>query len=130
MPYIVDHFPYPATENWQKTLGSHFIWLSGEIKVYAPALASGPTTFEAVMTLHAEDRYNFNPDNIDIATGIADKENGRFEQIGWGHQFDHLSTLQRYLRWTGFSLGVGLCVRPNTTRVRQPTDNRRLRNRL
>jgi len=128
--YISDHFPYPATENWQKTIGSHFIWLSGEIKAYTPQRASGPTSFEAIMILHVEDRYNFNPDDEDIATGISDNENGRFEQIGWAHQFDHLSTLQRYLRWDGFSLGVGLSVRPHTTRIRQPNDHRRLRNRL
>ena len=130
MAYIEDHFPYPETENWQKTIGSHFIWLSGDVRVYAPVLSSGDTTFEAVMTLHAEDRYNFNPGAEDIATGISDNENGRFEQIGWAHQYNHLSTLQRYLKWEGFSLGVGLSVRPNTTRIRQPADNRRLRNRL
>jgi hypothetical protein len=130
MGYIKDHFPYPSTENWQKTIGSHFIWLSGEVKVYAPLLASGATTFEASMILHAEDRYNFNPGDHDAATDIPDSENGRFERIGWGHQFDHFSTLQRHLRWDGFSLGIGLSVRPNTVRVRQPTDNRRLRNRL
>ena len=130
MDYVEMHFPYPETENWQKTIGSHFIWLSGEIKVFAPVLSSGATTFEAVVTLHGEDRYNFNPGDEDIATGIGDNQNGRFEQIGWARQFDHFSTLQRYIKWDGFSLGVGLAVRPNTTRIRQPTDNRRLRNRL
>ena len=130
LPYIVDHFPYPSTENWQKTIGAHVIWLSGEVRVYAPALASGPTTFEGAMILHADDRYNFNPGDNDVATDIPDSENGRFEQIGWAHQFDHFSTLQRHLKWDGFSLGVTLAVRPNTVRIRQPSDNRRLRNRL
>ena len=130
LSYIEDHFPYPASENWQKTIGSHYIWLSGEVKVYAPVLSSGATSFEAAMTLHADDRYNFNPGDEDVVTGIPDSDNGRFERTGWAHQFDHFSTLQRYLKWEGFSLGVALSVRPNTVRVRQPSDNRRLRNRL
>jgi hypothetical protein len=27
--------PYPETANWQKALGAHFIWVSGDIVVSA-----------------------------------------------------------------------------------------------
>ncbi len=39
------------------------------------------------MTIHAEDRYNFNPGAADIATGAPDSANGRFEITGLGHEF-------------------------------------------
>lgn len=42
----------------------------------------------------------------DIATGIPDSDNGRFEITGLGHQYDNLSTLRRVLTWTGSRLGV------------------------
>ena len=38
-PDLGDLFPYPATENWQKAIGAHFIWLSGTSRSEA-ALAS------------------------------------------------------------------------------------------
>jgi hypothetical protein len=125
-PYLARFFPYPTTENWQKAIGAHTIWLSGEVKAWPGT----PTIFEAIMVLHAEDRYNFNPGDADIATGIEDSENGRFERTGLAHQYTSYASLQRYLKWTGFDLGVELSVRPNTTRIRQPANNRRLRNRV
>lgn len=125
-PYLARFFPYPATENWQKAIGAHVIWLSGEVKAWP----GSPTTFEAIFTLNAEDRYNFNPGAADIATGIEDSENGKFERTGLAHQYTNFSTLQRYLKWDGLDLGVALSSRPNTTRLRQPSNNRRARNRL
>jgi hypothetical protein len=125
-PYLSRFFPYPATENWQKAIGAHTIWLSGEVKAWP----GSTTVFEAVMILHAEDRYNFNPGDADIATGIEDSENGKFERTGLAHQYDNLATLQRYLKWTGLDLGVELSSRPHTTRLRQPANNRRVQNRL
>ena len=125
-PYLSAVFPYPATENWQKAIGAHKIWLAGEVKAWPGT----PTVFEAVMTLNAEDRYNFNPGMQDMATGIEDEDNGKFERTGLAHQFTSYSSLQRYLRWTGLDLGVELSSRPHTTRLRQPQNNRRLRNRI
>jgi hypothetical protein len=124
--YLSRFFPYPETENWQKAIGAHAIWLSGEVKAWP----GSPTVFEAIMILHAEDRYNFNPGDADLATGIQDSENGRFERTGLAHQYENHATLQRYLKWTGLDLGVELSSRPNTTRLRQPANNRRLRNTL
>jgi hypothetical protein len=129
-PYLASHFPYPATENWQKAIGSHVIWLSGEIAVSHDPRMSPPDYFRGHMTLHAEDRYNFNPGDHDIATKIPDDENGRFEMTGLAHQYDNVSTLARVLTWQGLEMGVGLAAAPNTVRLRQPSDNRNAGNRL
>jgi hypothetical protein len=79
---------------------------------------------------NAEDRYNFNPGAQDMATGIPDSDNGVFELTGLGKQFDSYASLRRILPWKGFYLGVGLSATPHTTRLRQPQDNRRVRNRV
>ena len=52
------------------------------------------------MTLHAEDRYNFNPENADIATGVLDAENGRFELCGLAKEFLREATLKRTIKFT------------------------------
>jgi len=126
-------FPYPDTENWQKAIGGHLIWLSGKVTVTGGKHT--PPNFKMVMTLHAEDRYNFNPFLIvygqqDIATGIPDSDNGRFEITGLGHQYDHFSTTVRVITWRGAAPGVTSSDNPNTDRKRQPDNNRRLRNRI
>ena len=121
-------FPYPLTENWQKAIGGHIIWLSSAVTVTMPA--TNIPKFKLIMTLHAEDRYNFNPGQADIATGIPDSDNGVFEMTGLAHQYDHFSTLVRVLIWDGTSLGVISSTGNMITRKRQPQDNRRLRNRI
>jgi len=124
-----DLYPYPATENWQKAIGAHYLWLSAQVA----AVPSGLQT-RMVMHLigHAEDRYNFNPDNADIATGIPDDDNGRFELAGLGHQYTNYSTINRVVRWTArlASVQEGVFSESSAGRQRRPTDNRRLRNRL
>jgi hypothetical protein len=92
-----EYFPYPATENWQKALGGHSVWLSAEVTV-TPG-AEGPR-FEMALTIHAEDRYNFNPDQQDLATGVPDSDNGRFEQVGLGHQYINTGEAKRSVEWT------------------------------
>lgn len=82
------------------------------------------------MLIHAEDRYNFNPGAADIATGIPDSANGRFEMTGLGCQYENYGTVQRILSWRGMELGVSLMAKPDTTSLRQPSDNRRVRNRM
>jgi hypothetical protein len=211
-------YPYPATENWQKAIGGHQIWLSGDVTVvggdtpdpadskagthsygsfsvtvaadgaikvrpgdwlskYSQALHNGDVTriseyarmsggklvaidnpdlilagetlyhlpthayhqaaagsheprFSLALTLHAEDRYNFNPNQHDIATGTPDADNGIFEMTGLAHQYDHFATLSRSVSWTGLQLGVGEAVNASHERQRQPDDNRRARNRV
>jgi hypothetical protein len=111
-------YPYPATENWQKAIGAHTIWIEAEVTVEvveirdpsaeAPAgtpedsdssSAGHPATymrnFEIDMTIHFEDMYNFNPGAADIVTGTPDAANGRFEITGLGHEYLNQGSYQR-----------------------------------
>lgn len=110
-------YPYPATENWQKAIGAHKIWLEMDVTVetvelvaHPPGVALGSPpictpggdsavtyqrTFTVDMTLHMEDMYNFNPGAADIVTGAPDADNGRFEETGLGNEYLNVATLQR-----------------------------------
>jgi len=94
-----DKFPYPATENWQKAIGGHQIWMSATVTVKPGEKPGDPAQFSMRETLHAEDRYNFNPGAADIATGTPDSENGRFERTGLAHQYMNYATLERDVSW-------------------------------
>ncbi len=126
-PDLGDLFPYPDTENWQKAIGSHVIWLSGSVTYSTTA---GQFSYVALMTLHAEDRYNFNPGAQDIKTGIPDAANGRFEVTGLAQQYMNYSTLTRTLRWVGATPDAPAVTRVAAKRDRKPDDNRRVRNRI
>jgi hypothetical protein len=126
-PDLGDLFPYPATENWQKAIGAHVIWLSGSVTLSGPPEQRG---YVVLMTLHAEDRYNFNPGAHDIQTGIPDSANGVFEVTGLAQQYMNYSTLTRMLRWTGVTTDSPAVSRVSARRERKPGDNRRARNRL
>ena len=89
-----EHYPYPATENWQKAIGAHIIWLEGSVTVNINA-ADNTRSFEIEMTLHMEDMYNFNPGAADIATGSPDSANGRFEVTGLGHEYLNTAVVHR-----------------------------------
>jgi len=84
--------PYPKTENWQKTLGAHQVWSNADVQVH-----DGKITMRIVV--HAEDRYNFNKGDADIATGTPDEENGRFAQLGWARSFDTHGEVVRTITW-------------------------------
>ena len=92
-------FPYPDTDNWQKAIGGHTIWSSGTVTVRPPTAPGGKPQFSMNMTLHAEDRYNFNPKQADIETGAPDAVRGRLEQVGLAHQYMNYSTLDRSVSW-------------------------------
>ena len=94
-------YPYAGTENWQKAIGAHKLWIEAKAKI---GIEDGKREFEVLMTIHAKDRYNFNPGDHDIATGIADAENGRFEVTGLGKEFDSTASLRRKLV---FEAGLG-----------------------
>lgn len=83
---------YPETENWQKTIGGYQQWSSADVTV-----ANGMVTME--VTVHAEDYYNFNPEQSDIATGAGDDENGRFTEIGWAKPFPSSGEVTRTVTW-------------------------------
>lgn len=113
-------YPYPATENWQKALGAHQLWLEMNVSVEVFELSrqdppgvepgSAPVCtprgdtqilygrrFHVDLVLHMEDRYNFNPGAADIATGTPDAANGRFEITGLGQEYLNSATLNRSL---------------------------------
>lgn len=92
-------YPYPRTENWQKAIGAHQVWISGDVTVEPGGGGAGIDLFTMDMVLHAEDRYNFNPGQADISTGLADSLNCRLELSGIGQQYMHRAELRRRVQW-------------------------------
>ena len=88
-------YPYPATENWQKAIGAHIIWIESHVDVSIDQDAN-TRTFDVDMTIHVEDMYNFNPGAADIASKTPDAANGRFEITGLGHEFLQTASVNRY----------------------------------
>jgi|GEM_PF-2670274 len=84
---------YPATENWQKTIGGHQVWSSADVTVDG-------NTVTMVVTVHGEDYYNFNRGQSDIASQAPDDENGRFTEIGWAQPFPSSGAVERTVTWT------------------------------
>lgn len=84
---------YPVTENWQKTIGGYQQWSSADVKVDGDQV-----TMEIVV--HAEDHYNFNRGQADIASGAPDDANGRFTELGWAKPFDSSGSVRRTVTWT------------------------------
>lgn len=82
--------------------------------------------FDAEITVHMEDRYNFNPGAADVATGILDETNDRFEIAGLAHY----GTLKRHVRWEDGAPTTSHVANAPNGRQHQPSDNRRARNRL
>lgn len=85
-----DH--YPTTENWQKAVGGYQIWSHSDVRLEA-------NTVTMEITVEAEDRYNFNRGESDIATGTPDETNGRFTEVGWAQPFDTHGELTRTVTW-------------------------------
>jgi hypothetical protein len=109
-------YGYPGTENWQKAIGAHVVWIEANVRVDVDATKAS-RRFSMDMTLHAEDRYNFNPGASDLATGILDKENGRFEVTGLGKEFDSHATLNRKIEFTLATGPVDLRAEPPGQKV-------------
>ena len=119
--------PYPATANWQKALGAHFLWVSADVTA---SCVKQKIYFDADITVHMEDRYNFNLGAADVATGIPDEANGRFEIAGLAHQYTNYGTLTRHVRWEDGAPTTSHLTNAPNGRQRKPSDNRRVRNRL
>lgn len=83
---------YPTTENWQKAIGAHQQWSSANVTV-----EDGIVTME--VTVHAEDRYNFNRGQADIASGTPDDVNGRFTEVGLAQPFNSHGTMTQTISW-------------------------------
>lgn len=120
-------FPYPATENWQKAIGGHAVWTSADVQVSG---TGSERTYTMTVTIHAEDRYNFNPGQQDIATGIPDSANGVFEITGLAHQYTQRGEVTRVITWKEGDTANAQVVDTDTSRNRSPSENRRLRNQI
>jgi hypothetical protein len=90
-------FPYPASENWQKAIGSHAVWTSADVQITTNEI--GQKVYTMDVTYHAEDRYNFNPNMGDITTGLKDRENGRFEVLGWANPYMQYGDMTTTVTW-------------------------------
>jgi WXG100 family type VII secretion target len=120
-------FPYPASENWAKTVGGHNVWSSADVTV----TGTPPNrTYTMDITVHAEDRYNFNPGQSDIATGIPDSDNGVFEVTGLAHQYNQYGSVTRTVTWKEGDIPNATVTDADPSRNRRPQDNRRARNRI
>lgn len=100
---------YPNTENWQKTIGAYQQWSSGDVKVVGDQATM-------TVTVHAEDYYNFNSGDEDIASGAPDDDNGRFTELGWAKPFESHGQVTRVVTWT-----VG---DPSSVKVAEPEGDR------
>lgn len=112
-------FPQPETENWLKTVGGYSVWASATITI-APTPDGPRATMQ--LTLHAEDRYNFDPGKQDIHTGIQDAENARLEKVGLTTQFVHVGEATRDVEWKLGPLGLdaGRTIHRGRRRTRSP----------
>ena len=90
-------FPYPDTEDWQKAVGAFNFWMSATVS--SSSDGSGTTTYVMNLTIHAEDKYNFNPGAKDIASDIPDSDNGVFELTGLGKEFMQYGTYTETIIW-------------------------------
>ncbi|TAG71059.1 MAG: hypothetical protein EAZ23_20025 [Oscillatoriales cyanobacterium] len=88
-------FSYPKTENWQKAIGGHSVWLSASVTV----TPGQPPNYKQDFTLHAQDRYNFDLGKSDLASGAPDAENGRLVVVGLANEYMQYSTLSRQVTW-------------------------------
>lgn len=119
--------PYPKTVNWQRAIGAHYLWVSADVTVAANAKAE--IIYSADMTVHMEDRYNFNPGSADIASGIPDSANGIFEVTGLAEQYTNYATVKRQISWREGDWSRTTSKGAPESRQRKPQDNRRARNR-
>ena len=82
----------PSTEDWQKTIGAHWLWGSADVE-------NCLDKFTMTITLHEKDRYNFNRGAADIATGLPDNANGRFTVLGWAKSFITNGKVVKKVTW-------------------------------
>ncbi|MET8262184.1 RHS repeat domain-containing protein [Micromonospora sp. NPDC005553] len=95
----------PTTERWQKTLGSYDIWASAEVTVTGDTVAMR-------ITIHAEDRWNFNKDANDLGTDISDNENGRFAELGRAQGFNSSGSMVKDVVWKAGSPRSAVVTEP------------------
>ncbi len=86
-----------STENWQKTIGQHYIWGSADVE--------GCDTLTMIITIHEKDRYNFNRGAHDIATGLPDNANRRFAVLGWAKSLITNGKVVKKVTWKKGEIG-------------------------
>lgn len=84
-----------VTENWQKTIGAHYVYGYGEAVINPK-----DGTVEMTVKFVTRDMYNFNAGMSDIATGVPDDVNGRFAVLGWAKEFVSFGELVQNVSWT------------------------------
>ncbi|MET0593144.1 MAG: hypothetical protein ABW133_10615 [Polyangiaceae bacterium] len=94
-----NRYPYPATENWQKAMGGHAIWIETRVNVVSDPAAQR-RRFDIDFAIHGEDMYNFDPKKEDIATGTPDEANGRFQESGLANEFLTTGTATRKIQFS------------------------------
>lgn len=120
--------PYPTSVNWQRALGAHYVWVSADVSVSTDA--DSHIHYTANVTFHVEDRFNFNPGQQDIASGIPDSANGIFEITGLAQQYMNYASVQRTVSWREGEWANATRTGAPNSRQRKPGDNRRVRNRI
>lgn len=88
-------YPYPETENWQKAIGAHYLWLSAQVMA---STVVGRTTFAMHLVCHVEDRYNFNPGSEDMQPAYPMK---RTDDSSWLDSGFNTRTTRLSLAWCG-----------------------------
>jgi hypothetical protein len=107
------NIPYnPDTEEAQKAIGSYNLWSSADVVVDGDVI-------RVRIVVNMRDRWNFNRGADDIATGIADAENGRFAEFGWARGFNTYGHLVREVEWR-----IGAPTAVTITRLASPSNNR------
>ena len=114
--------PHPVTENWVKPLGQHVFWVSATVIV---SVSREPKIgMDAELLIPAEDKYNFNPGDSDIATGIPDSANGRFEVFGLANQYLNYGEIRRMISWTKGVTDSGMVEGASSKVPDAPSDSR------
>lgn len=92
-------FPYPDTEDWQKAIGAFNFYYKADLNV---TKVKGGLKYSLNLTIYAEDKYNFNPGQKDIASGTPDDVNGRFEVVGMAKEFmqQGVAKVKKTIEWT------------------------------
>jgi hypothetical protein len=99
----------PTTTNWRRTIGAHQIWISANV---IASVSKGKIVYDADLTMHIEDQYNFNYKEQDVQSQIKDAENGMLELSGLGKQYMTYATITRNLKWTEYDLESAVITGP------------------
>lgn len=81
-----------TSENWQKAIGAHNVWLSAVVE-------KNKNKYIMYADIHFRDKYNFNRGSKDIGSGAKDEVNGRFEEIGWARSFETYGYVHIEVTW-------------------------------